>query len=212
MEKQKNIIVAGPKGGNAKSLTAALIIELCNHLGIPIDMIDADPGQTLRAWVQYCAQESRVVVQEDASLLVVDTAGSDGGSLPWLNKADLVVCPFRPNFADLDRIGAWFNAFPAAIQRKFVFVPIAVGLAAGHQRGIQALVELVKQQGNGTVLQDCVIKNREGVYPRVLEGMQRNFFMLGYRYKDARQESARMGLAILRRVGVKEDKLKGKNL
>ncbi|MEM7496281.1 MAG: hypothetical protein AAF471_09345, partial [Myxococcota bacterium] len=79
MEKRRNIVVVGPKGGNAKSMTAALIIELCNHLGIPVDMIDTDPGQTLRAWVQYCAQESRAVVQEGAPLLVVDTAGSDGG-------------------------------------------------------------------------------------------------------------------------------------
>lgn len=209
-KKQIVIVVANPKGGNGKSLIAALLIEWLNHLGIPVDMVDTDPGQTLATWVEYCAQESRVVVQQGAPLLIVDTAGTDGGCLPWLTRADLIVCPFRPNFADLDRIGVWFKAFPANTQRKFVFVPNAVGLAAKHQRGICALTELVTRQGHGTMLQGHVIKNREGVYPDVLEGMPHNFFTLGYRYRNAQQESAHIGRVILRKVGIKARGPRGK--
>lgn len=202
MGEQEHLVVANIKSCG-KSQLAAMLIEWCNYVDIPVDMIDADPGRTLRAWARYCEQESRAVVQKGAPLLIVDTAGTEGGCLPWLEKAALVVCPFRPNFAELDRLGAWFLKLSPRIQRKFVFVPNDVGIAAKHQRGIRALVKLVKQEGNGTVLQDCAIKHREAVYPDVLEGIPQNFFTLGYRYKAAQQEVGRMAQAVLRRLGVR---------
>lgn len=211
MEEQNLLVLANPKGGNGKSHLGALIIEWCNYLGIAVDMIDTDPGQTLRTWARYCSEESRPVVHEGASLIVVDTAGTEGGCLPWLDKATLVACPFRPNFADLDRLATWFLSFSPQLQRKFVFLPNAIGTAAKHQRGISSLTKLVERQGHGKLLTNCVIKQRDAIYPDVLEGTSQNFFTLGYRYKDAQKESARVVQAILRRLGVKAAKARSKN-
>ena len=206
MQKQNLLVLANPKGGNGKSHMGALIIEWCNYIGIAVDLIDTDPGQTLRTWAKYCFEESRPVVREGASLIVVDTAGTEGGCLPWLDKATLVACPFRPNFADLDRLATWFLGFSPQIQRKFVFLPNAIVMAAKHQRGISSFTKLVKQQGHGKLLTHCVMKQRDAIYPDVLEGISQNFFALGYRYKDAQKESAHVVQAILRQLGVKETK------
>lgn len=205
------LVLANPKGGNGKSHMGALIIEWCNYVGIAVDMTDTDPGQTLRTWARYCLEESRPVVQEGASLIVVDTAGTEGGCLPWLDKATLVVCPFRPNFADLDRLATWFLGFSPQVQRKFVFLPNAVGTAAKHQRGISSLMKLVERQGHGKLLTNCITKQRDAIYPDVLEGIPQNFFTLGYRYKDAQKESARVVQAILRRLGLKTTRARSKS-
>ena len=206
MKKRNLLVLANPKGGNGKSHMGAMIIEWCNHVGVAVDMIDTDPGQTLRTWAKYCCEESRPVVQEGASLVVVDTAGTEGGCLPWLDKATLVVCPFRPNFADLDRLASWFLSFSSQVQRKFIFLPNAVGMAAKHQRGIASFAKLVSQQGHGKLFTDCIMKQRDAIYPDVLEGISQNFFTLGYRYKEAQRESAHVVQAVLRQLGIKAAK------
>ena len=59
------------------------------------------------------------------------------------------------------------------------------------------------------MLADCVIKHREAIYPDLLEGLPHNFFTLGYRYKAAQQESARMVQSVLNQVGIRTNEKGG---
>ncbi|MEM7495685.1 MAG: ParA family protein [Myxococcota bacterium] len=195
------IVLASLKGGVGKSLVAILLVEWCNHMGIPVDIIDTDPGQTLRTWAGDCEGESRSVVREGARLVVVDTAGNSGGCLPWLRKAAIVVCPFRPNFADLSRTATWFVGLPTKLRRKFLFLPNAVGVSQEHKSGIQSIAALVRQQKQGRVLTECTLRNRDFVYPGVSKGLPRNFFALGSRFKDAQREADLMAGTIMKELG-----------
>lgn len=198
--KQHVLVVANPKGGAGKSTVAALLVDWCNHAGIPVDVTDTDPGQTLRGWVRHCEQESRPVVQEGASLLVVDTAGNSGSCLPWLHKAAMVVCPFRPNFADLSRVAAWFVDLPTELQRKFFFLPNAVGVSREHKTGIQGITALVREHKQGVVLSECPLRNRDFVYPGMIKGLPKNFFALGGRFKSAQREAELMTSTIIKQL------------
>ena len=194
------IVSANLKGGVGKSLVAILLIEWCNHMGIPVNVIDTDPGQTLRTWVRYCEQESRPVAQTETSLVVVDTAGNSGSCLPWLRTATVIVCPFRPNFADLGRTANWFVSLPASLQRKFLFLPNAVGVSQEHTSGIESMNALVRQQKQGKVLTKCALRNRDFAYPGVSKGLPKNFFALGSRFKAAQREAEVMANTIIKEL------------
>jgi len=194
------IVLASLKGGVGKSLIAILLTEWCNYMGIPIDIIDTDPGQTLQTWVQHCAQESRLVAQPGTSLVVVDTAGNSGSCLPWLRRATIIVCPFRPNFTDLSRTATWFVSLPADLQRKFLFLPNAVGVSQEHISGIESISALVQQQQQGKVLTECALRNRDFVYPGVSKGLPQNFFTLGSRFQAAQREAERMANTIIKEL------------
>lgn len=194
------IVLASLKGGVGKSLVAILLTEWCNHMGIPIDVIDTDPGQTLQTWVRHCAQESRSVAHTGTSLAVVDTAGNSGSCLPWLRRATIIVCPFRPNFTDLRRTATWFVSLPVDLQCKFLFLPNAVGVSQEHTSSIESISALVRQQQQGKVLTECALRNRDFVYPGVSKGLPKNFFALGSRFQAAQQEAERMANTIIKEL------------
>ena len=194
------IVLASPKGGVGKSLIAILLVEWCNHMSIPVAVIDTDPGQTLQTWVRYCEQESRAVTQTQAALVVVDTAGNSGSCLPWLGKATVIVCPFRPNFTDLSRTASWFVSLPAHLQGKFLFLPNAVGVSQEHQRSVENISALVRQQQQGKVLTGCALRNRDFVYPGVSKGLPKNFFALGSRFQAAQREAEAMTSTIIQEL------------
>lgn len=62
----KNIVIASDKGGVGKSTLAALIIEWMNFNNIPVDLLDADPIQTTRTWVDNCASDGRIVLSRQS--------------------------------------------------------------------------------------------------------------------------------------------------
>ncbi|MEM7495499.1 MAG: hypothetical protein AAF471_05055 [Myxococcota bacterium] len=199
------IVVASLKGGAGKSLIATLLVEWCNHMEIPVDIIDTDPGQTLRTWVRHCQQEARAVVQEGARLVVVDTAGNSGSCLPWLRRAAVVVCPFRPNFADLNRTATWFIGLPTDLRRKFLFLPNAVGISREHKSGIQSITALVQKCEQGRVLNECALRDRNFVYPGMSKGLPKNFFTLGSRFKNAQREAGLMASTIIEQLSKREN-------
>jgi cellulose biosynthesis protein BcsQ len=42
-----------------------------------------------------------MVISSPADYQIIDTPGSSGATLTHLQKADLIVVPFRPHYADL---------------------------------------------------------------------------------------------------------------
>lgn len=188
----KTIVFANGKGGVGKSTLAALLVEYLSDQEIAVDLTDADPNQTTQTWLHYCREEGRRLTGESPQVTVVDTSGTSGAALNWIRKADLVVCPIKGNFADLDLVATWFDSLHPKIQQKFVFIPNMLGRANEQKRGVEDLQELVSQAGCGVVLDDCGLKNRDAIYPDLLKGSATNFFRQGARWRAAKKEAARL--------------------
>jgi cellulose biosynthesis protein BcsQ len=194
------IVFANPKGGVGKSTIAALFVEWCDYKNMSINTVDGDPNQTFNTWCIYRTNEGRPIPQQKSkmNITVVDTAGTSNSAITWLQKADIVIAPFKPNFADLDLTVQWFQSLNPKLQSKMLFVPNMTGQAAEHSYGIEEIRKITDEAGNGKVLAEFALKNRDAVYPEVLKGLPHNFFELGTKYKSAQEEFGRLALAILK--------------
>lgn len=193
------IVFANPKGGVGKSTIAALFVEWCDHKKFSITTVDGDPNQTFNTWCIYRTNEGRPLTQSNGTkVTVVDTAGTSNSAITWLQKADIVVTPFKPNFADLDLTVQWFQSLNAKVQSKMLFVPNMLGQASEHTYGIEEIKKITIDAGNGRVLADLALKNRDAVYPEVLKGLSQNFFELGTKFKSAQEEFGKLATAILK--------------
>lgn len=200
----KNIVLANGKGGVGKSTIAALLVEWLNHRKISVGIFDGDPNQTLQTWALYCEQEGRPVAvpHARADVTIVDTAGASGSALTWIQKSDMIICPFKANFADLDLSVSWFRSLNSALQKRVVFVPNMVGVASEQRNGLQDIQKVVKEVGAGLVLESCFLKNRDAIYPDILKGLATNFFDLGTRFRPAQNEAKLLAKSIMKQAGV----------
>jgi CO dehydrogenase nickel-insertion accessory protein CooC1 len=99
------IVFTGDKGGVGKSTLAVLLTEWLLSQGQQVHLIDADPNQTSKTWVEKCGALGYQVSFPEASVTIVDTAGTSGSSLnKYIRRADIIVVPFQPHVADLARI------------------------------------------------------------------------------------------------------------
>lgn len=196
------IVFANPKGGVGKSTIAALFVEWCDHKEMTINTIDGDPNQTFNTWCIYRTNEGRPIPQKDhnADITVVDTAGTSNSAITWLQKADIVITPFKPNFADLDLTVQWFQSLNPKLQSKMLFVPNMTGQASEHAYGIDEIKKITEDAGHGLVLGEFALKNRDAVYPEVLKGLRVNFFELGTKYKGAQDEFGKLASAIFKQA------------
>jgi hypothetical protein len=87
----KTIVITSDKGGVGKSTLAALIIEWLNFNNVLVDLVDADPIQTTRTWSDNCASDGRIVLSKTPEYLIVDTDGTSGAGLTWLQKGDIII-------------------------------------------------------------------------------------------------------------------------
>lgn len=196
----KTIVFANPKGGVGKSTIAALFVEWCDHNNISVKTVDGDPNQTFNTWCLYRAKEGRPILEGKGAtdLTIVDTAGTSNSALSWLNKADLVITPFKPNFADLDLTVQWFQTLNSSLQSKLLFVPNMTGQASEHVYGMDEIEKITANTGHGVVLSKYALKNRDAVYPEVLKGLPSNFFTLGSKFKNAQTEFSALAKAIMK--------------
>lgn len=194
------IVFANPKGGVGKSTIAALFVEWCDHKKFSINTVDGDPNQTFNTWCIYRTNEGRPLLQNKANvdITVVDTAGTSNSAITWLQKADIVITPFKPNFADLDLTVQWFQSLNPKLQSKMLFVPNMIGQASEHAYGIEEIKKITVDAGQGRVLAEFALKNRDAVYPEVLKGLSSNFFELGSKFKGAQEEFGKLAAAILK--------------
>ena len=69
----------------------------------------------------------------------------------------------------------WFQSLNPKLQSKMLFVPNMIGQASEHIYGIEEIKKITLDAGNGRVLDDFALKNRDAVYPEVLKGLASNF-------------------------------------
>lgn len=175
MAENRLIAVTGDKGGVGKSTIVSLLAEWLLHEKQTVKVVDADPNQTTKTWIDKCAGFGRQISHDKASITIVDTSGTSGSSLTqYIRKADLILVPFKPHVADLEVVMGWFLSLKEAIQERVLFIPNMVSKTKEQRTGIEELEKIVKEEGRGQLLSG--ISERKAVYPSLLNGSDTNFF------------------------------------
>ena len=170
----KTIVITSDKGGVGKSTLAALIIEWLNFNNILVDLVDADPIQTTRTWSDNCASDSRIVLSKTADYLIVDTAGTSGAGLNWLQKGDIIIAPFQPHYADIKTVLDWFYVINPKLQKKVMFIPNRYQKTNEQKDGLLQVKKVLDTENAGTLLP--FLSNRPAIYGSLLNGSNINFF------------------------------------
>jgi cellulose biosynthesis protein BcsQ len=173
--KKKIITIASDKGGVGKSTLAALIVEYLNFKNIAVSLEDADPIRTSQTWVDNCLEDGRNVLSNNPRYLIIDTAGTSGAGLSWLQRANIVIAPFKPHYADTNTVLQWFYSIHPSLQQKIVFVPNQYQKTNEQKEGISKIEIAINDVGNGFLL-PC-ISNRPAIYGPILQGSNTNFFV-----------------------------------
>lgn len=171
------IVFTGDKGGVGKSTLAVLMTEWLLSQGKQVHLIDADPNQTSKTWAEKCAALGYQVSFPDASITIVDTAGTSGSSLnKYIRRADIIVVPFQPHVADLETVVGWFLSINPELQKHAIFVPNRLTQTKEQREGLQQVSDMLKEEGRGCLAPG--LSNRPAVYPPLLNGRKENFFRL----------------------------------
>lgn len=171
----KTIVITSDKGGVGKSTLAALIIEWLNFNNISLDLVDADPIQTTRTWSDNCASDGRIVLSKTAAdYLIVDTAGTSGAGLNWLQKGDIIIAPFQPHYADIKTVLDWFYVINPTLQKKVMFIPNRYQKTNEQKDGLLQVKKVLDTENAGTLLP--FLSNRPAIYGSLLNGSNINFF------------------------------------
>lgn len=171
----KTIVITSDKGGVGKSTLAALIIEWLNFNNISVDLVDADPIQTTRTWSDNCASDGRIVLSKTAAdYLIVDTAGTSGAGLNWLQKGDIIISPFQPHYADIKTVLDWFYVINPTLQKKVMFIPNRYQKTNEQKDGLLQVKKVLDTENAGTLLP--FLSNRPAIYGSLLNGSNINFF------------------------------------
>jgi len=171
----KTIVITSDKGGVGKSTLAALIIEWLNFNNISVDLVDADPIQTTRTWSDNCASDGRSVLSQIADYLIVDTAGTSGAGLTWLQKGDIIIAPFQPHYADIKTVLDWFYVINSTLQKKVMFIPNRYQKTNEQKDGLLQVKKVLDAENAGTLLP--FLSNRPAIYGTLLNGSNTNFFI-----------------------------------
>ena len=170
----KTIVITSDKGGVGKSTLAALIIEWLNFNNILVDLVDADPIQTTRTWSDNCASDGRIVLSKTPDYLIVDTAGTSGAGLNWLQKGDIIIAPFQPHYADIKTVLDWFFVINPTLQKKVMFIPNRYQKTNEQKDGLLQVKKVLDTENAGTLLP--FLSNRPAIYGSLLNGSNINFF------------------------------------
>lgn len=171
----KTIVITSDKGGVGKSTLAALIVEWLNFNNISVDLVDADPIQTTRTWSDNCAADGRTVLLKPADYLIVDTAGTSGAGLSWLQKGDIIIAPFQPHYADIKTVLDWFYVINSTLQKKVMFIPNRYQKTNEQKDGLLQVQKVLATENAGTLLPS--LSNRPAIYGTLLNGSNTNFFI-----------------------------------
>ena len=189
MKKDFLIAVTGDKGGVGKSTLAALLAEWLLHQGRSVHIIDTDPNQSTKTWVDKCAGFGRTVSSGDAAITIVDTAGTSGSSLTkYIRNADLILVPFKPHVADLEVVVGWFLSLKESLQERVLFIPNMLSNTKEQRTGVAEIEAVIKEETRGYLLSG--LSERKAVYPPLLNGSAKNFFDTNIDYKTKAETKA----------------------
>ena len=174
---KENLLIAftGDKGGVGKSTLAILLAEWLLAKAHAVRLIDADPNQTTQTWLDKCVALGYTVSTSDASITIVDTAGTSGASLhKYIRQADVILVPFQPHVADLETVVGWFLSLNASLQERVVFIPNRLAHTREQRDGLAELQDILQEEGRGSLAPG--LSNRPAVYPPIFNGRKENFF------------------------------------
>jgi cellulose biosynthesis protein BcsQ len=175
MNAYTNISVTGDKGGVGKSTIACLLAEWFNHHDQKVKLIDADPNQTTKTWLEKCEEAGRTISFPSSDVTIVDTAGTSGSSLiKYIKDSDLILVPFQPHVSDLEIVVGWFLSLNQTLQKKVKFIPNRLSYTKEQKEGLEEIQKVIKTEGRGELLSG--LSNRPAVYPPFLNGSKINFF------------------------------------
>ena len=175
MAEHSLIAVTGDKGGVGKSTITALLVEWLIHHKKTVKVIDADPNQSTRTWLDKCEAAGRTISFDRAVFTVVDTAGTSGSSLiKYIRTADAILVPFKPHIADLEVVVGWFLSLKESLQARVMFIPNMLARTKEQVAGVGELDQVLKEEGQGILLPG--LTERKAVYPPLLNGSDSNFF------------------------------------
>jgi chromosome partitioning protein len=170
-----NISVTGDKGGVGKSTIACLLAEWFNHHEQKVRLVDADPNQTTKTWLEKCEEAGRTINFPNSDITIVDTAGTSGSSLiKYIKDSDLILVPFQPHVSDLEIVVGWFLSLNQALQERVKFIPNRLSYTTEQRDGLEELQNVIDREGRGELLSG--LSNRPAVYPPFLNGSKINFF------------------------------------
>lgn len=170
-----NISVTGDKGGVGKSTIACLLAEWFNYHNRKVKLIDADPNQTTKTWLEKCEEAGRTINYPTSDITIVDTAGTSGSSLiKYIKDADLILVPFQPHVSDLEIVVGWFLSLNQHLQARVKFIPNRLSFTKEQKDGLAELQDVINNEGRGEILSG--LSNRPAVYPPFLNGSKINFF------------------------------------
>lgn len=173
----KKIVITGEKGGTGKSTVAALLMEYLNYLSKKVNLLDTDPLQISQTWSNNCQEEGRVVsASMGYEYRIIDTAGTSGSSLAYIQSADLILVPFIPHYADILVITPWFTTLKKEIQQKVHFLPNRYQKTKEQQEGLKQIHETITEESAGNILPH--LSHRPALYGVALNGNKNNFFNL----------------------------------
>ena len=200
MEAYTNISVTGDKGGVGKSTIACLLAEWFNYHNHKIKLVDADPNQTTKTWLEKCEEAGRAISFPTSDIIIVDTAGTSGSSLiKYIKDSDIILVPFQPHVSDLEIVVGWFLSLNQLLQEKVKFIPNRLSYTKEQKDGLAELQNIIDNEGRGELLSG--LSNRPAVYPPFLNGSKINFFNnnLDEKVKD---ETTRLFTSITSKTGV----------
>jgi chromosome partitioning protein len=169
------IALTGDKGGVGKSTLAILLAEWLKKKGYSTNIIDADPNQTAQTCVDKCQELGYPICTPNATVTIVDTAGTSGSSLQrYIRQADIILVPFQPHVADLETVVGWFLSLNESLQDRVIFVPNRLAHTREQRDGLAELDSTLKEQGRGKLAPG--LSNRPAVYPPIFNGRNENLF------------------------------------
>ncbi len=139
-------------------------------------IIDADPSQGTQTCIEKCKEEGYELSSPDASIRIVDTAGTSGSSLQrYILQADIILVPAQPHEADLEVVIGWFFSINPSLQKRVIFIPNRLLSTKEQQEGIEQMRMAIKKAKAGELI--LGLYNRPAVYPTVTSGRKENFFV-----------------------------------
>jgi chromosome partitioning protein len=151
------------------------LAEWFNHHEQKVRLVDADPNQTTKTWLEKCEEAGRTINFPNSDITIVDTAGTSGSSLiKYIKDSDLILVPFQPHVSDLEIVVGWFLSLNQALQERVKFIPNRLSYTTEQRDGLEELQNVIDREGRGELLSG--LSNRPAVYPPFLNGNKINFF------------------------------------
>ena len=179
MAKALEIVLTGDKGGVGKTTIAILLAEWITAHGAPVKLVDTDPNRSLQTWVDKCQDLDYFVSSPEASITIIDTAGTSGAGAVHIRNAEIIIAPFKPHAGDLEVVIGWFVNLRESLQERVVFVPNERANTKEQRACMQEMEAALEDEGGRGKLAPGLFY-RPAAYAPLLDGRIGNIFKTNF--------------------------------